>query len=202
MYFSRNTRESPNAAWASRRADAFAATTRRCLDEDGVTDLGGFCGYGCDRRVSRRGPARHHRHTGRDRGLLGDNFVAHGADGGRRRADERHPGGGALFGEDSIFREEAIARVDGVGSAGSGDLRDLLAAQVSFGGSSAGQGIRFVGGANVQCIAVGLGVDGDSGDAHFLQRLGDADGDFATVGNEDLGEHTLRLLTGSVRSGC
>ena len=38
-------------------------------------------------------------------------------------------------------------------------------------------------------VAVGLGVDGDGGDAELVERADDADGDLATVGDQDLGEH-------------
>ena len=37
-----------------------------------------------------------------------------------------------------------------------------------------------------QRVAVGLGVDGDGGDAHPARRLDDAAGDLAAVGDQDL----------------
>lgn len=36
---------------------------------------------------------------------------------------------------------------------------------------------------------IGIGIDGDRGDAHPSQRLDDPDGDFAAVGDQDLLEH-------------
>ena len=41
----------------------------------------------------------------------------------------------------------------------------------------------FVGLADMQCIAVGVAVDGDGFDAHFFRCLDDATGDFTTVGD-------------------
>ncbi len=42
---------------------------------------------------------------------------------------------------------------------------------------------------DVQRVAVGLGVDGDGGDAHAPRRLDDPAGDLAPIGHKDLVEH-------------
>ena len=49
-------------------------------------------------------------------------------------------------------------------------------------------GDRLVRLAHVQRAAVGLGVDGDGGDAHDAAGAGDAHGDLAAVGDQDLAE--------------
>ena len=48
---------------------------------------------------------------------------------------------------------------------------------------------RLVRGRDVQRVAVGLGVDGDGGDAHAPCRLDDPAGDLAPIGHKDLVEH-------------
>ena len=51
---------------------------------------------------------------------------------------------------------------------------------------------RLVGEGAVAGIAVGVGIDGDGGDAHLAGGLDDAAGDLAAVGDQDLREHHMR----------
>ena len=41
----------------------------------------------------------------------------------------------------------------------------------------------FVGQLDMEAVAIGFGVDGDGGDAHFAAGAQDAQGDFAPVGD-------------------
>ena len=63
---------------------------------------------------------------------------------------------------------------------------DLVDPQIAFAGRRCADAIRLVGHADVESSPVGLGIDGDGGDPHFVQRAGDANGDFAAVRDEDL----------------
>jgi len=47
----------------------------------------------------------------------------------------------------------------------------------------------LVGLAHMQGVAVGVGIDGDGGDAELFRRPDDAAGDLAAIGDEDLLEH-------------
>ena len=53
----------------------------------------------------------------------------------------------------------------------------------------------FVGKTNVHGLGVGLGVDGDRGDAHLLARAVNAQRDLAAVGDEDFFEHARYSIT-------
>ncbi len=94
---------------------AHAATTTATggLDDHRVTDFaanaqGGFLVF-----RQRAVGARNGWHAGCDHGVLGRYLVAHQADGFGFRADEGEAGFLDLFGEVGVFREEAVARVDG-----------------------------------------------------------------------------------------
>ena len=50
------------------------------------------------------------------------------------------------------------------------------------------EGERLVGDAHVQGVAVGLGVDGDAGQARVLAGPGHAHRDLTAVGDQDLGD--------------
>jgi hypothetical protein len=57
--------------------------------------------------------------------------------------------------------------------------------------------VRLVGEADEDGVPVGLGVDRDTADARVLARADDADGDLATVGDEDL----LEPFAGALANG-
>jgi hypothetical protein len=76
--------------------------------------------------------------------------------------------------------------VDRIGPGVCGPLEDLLDVQVAVGGGLPLQRVRLVRHRDVQRIEVGLGVDGDAGQAGVPARLHDADSDLAPVGDEHL----------------
>ena len=49
---------------------------------------------------------------------------------------------------------------------------------------------------DMQRVAIGLGIDRDGGDAEAPRRLDDAAGDFAAIGDQDLGEHAPAISRG------
>src|SRR5262245_49806483 len=50
----------------------------------------------------------------------------------------------------------------------------------------------MIGERRVQSVRVGVRIDGDGLDTHLAARADHADGDLATVRDEDLGEHHIR----------
>ena len=97
---------------------------------------------------------------------------------------------GALAGvrERRVLAEEAVAGVDGVAAGLLRGVDDLVDAEVALGRRGGADRVRLVGDADVERGAVGVGVDGDGGDAHLVERARDANGDLAAVGDEDLAE--------------
>ena len=104
-------------------------------------------------------------------------------------ADEGDAGGFAGFDEGGIFGEESVAGVNGLGAGGAGGGEDFIGVEVALGGGRGTEMDRFVGLGDVERVAIGVGIDGDAGDAHFFKGADDATGDGAAVGDEDFGEH-------------
>jgi len=56
----------------------------------------------------------------------------------------------------------------------------------------------------VQRLAVGLGEDGDGGDAHLATSTDDSDRDLTAIGNQELGErrrHNGGMIAGLLEPG-
>ena len=108
----------------------------------------------------------------------------------RRRADEGDAVGGALLGELGVLRQEPVAGVDRVDVGLDRHAHDLLGVEV---------GADRVALLTDQVGLVGLhpvlrqpvlhGVDGDGRGVELGGRAEGADGDLASVGDEDLAEH-------------
>ena len=130
MNFSRYTASSPKLACASARAarnarrqlggrvdqaHALAAAARRRLQHDRISDLGGAARGGLLVRHG-IGAARNHRHAGGHHAPAALDLGAHRRDRFGARTDERHAGVATERGEGGALRQEAVARVDGVGA--------------------------------------------------------------------------------------
>src|SRR5262249_36611259 len=116
------------------------------------------------------------------------------------RPDERQVVGADDLGEPFVLRQEAVARVDRVAAgddrgADHGRRREVRAPGV--GGPDAD---RLVGELDRQGLAIGLAVGDDRLDAEGPAGAEDAEGDLATVGDEDLSEHQASLRS-AVRLG-
>jgi len=101
-------------------------------------------------------------------------FLSHHLDNFGGGADESNFGSFADLGEVGVFGEEAVAGVNGVDVGdfrGADHLRDV---QVTFCAAGRTDADRFIGKADVQGVAVGLGIDGHGGNAEFLARANDA----------------------------
>ena len=86
--------------------------------------------------------------------------------------------------------------MDGVGAVAAGGVEDAVDAEVAFGGGAGADVGGFIGHADVERGAVGVGEDGDAGDAHFAEGADDADGDLAAIGDQDLAEHADGIVAG------
>ena len=135
--------------------------------------------------------ARHDRDAEALGRRLGLDLVAHDADVLGGRTDE---GDAVLLqdlGEARVLRQEAVARMDGVGAgdlAGGEQARDV---EIALGRRRRADAHALVGEAHVHGIGIGRGVHGDGGDADLLAGALDPERDLAAVGDQHLVEHRL-----------
>src|ERR1700690_85457 len=163
-------------------AHAAAAAAFGGFDHYGVADFGGDF-FGGVFVGDYSGAAGNDRESGGGHGFAGFILFAHQADGVWRGADEGDVRGFADFGEIGVFGEEAVAGMDGVhvGDFGGADyLRDV---EIAFAAAGWADANGFVGEADVEGVAVGLGIDGDGFDAEFTAGGEDAERDFAAIGD-------------------
>ena len=92
-------------------------------------------------------------------------------------------------GQSGIFREKAVARMDGLGARALGHTEDLVHPKVRLGSWRRADGIRFVGPRDVERGAIDVGINRDGGDTHFTARADDAHRDLSPVGDQNLLEH-------------
>jgi hypothetical protein len=83
-----------------------------------------------------------------------------------------------------VFREEAVAGVDGLGAGPGGRLQHEVRSQVGVGGRGAGKVHGLIGLQHVGRIAVGVAVQRDGGDVHRARRADDPGGDLAAIGDQ------------------
>ena len=102
------------------------------------------------------------------------------------------------LGEAGVLRQEAVARMDGVGAgdlAGGEQARDV---EIALGGRRRADAHALVGEPHVHGVGVGRRVHGDGGDADLLAGAQDPERDLAAVGDQHLVEHRVRA--GSVNA--
>ena len=140
------------------------------------------------------GPGNHGRARG-DGGVARRRLRTHRADGCGGGPDEDQPGVVAGGREIGILAEETVAGMDGFGAVAARGVEDAVDAQVALRGGRGTQVRRFVGHADVERGAVGVGVHRHGADAHLAQRAHHAHGDLAAIGDQDFAEHAcLREL--------
>ena len=128
------------------------------------------------------------------------NFVAELFDCLWRWADPNQAGVDNSACEVCVFCQEAVARVNRVCARLAGNPDDLVDNQIGLGAGCAVQRIGLVGELHVHRIAVLVGIDGDRENARVFGCSRDANGDFAAVGDENLGNflgwgsHTLKPI--------
>ena len=94
-------------------------------------------------------------------------------------------------GEVGIFGEEAVAGVDGIGSAALDGGEDGVGVEVGLGSSLSTEGVGLIGQPNMERIAIEVAVDGRGRDAEFAARPDHPDRDFSAVGDEYFRKHVL-----------
>ena len=130
-------------------AHALAAAAGRGLDHHGIADLVGDLD-GVLRVGDLAEVAGHGRDLGRGCGLLGFDLVAHGGDGLRVGADEDDAGLGERDRECLALRQEAVARMDGLGAGLLAGVDDLVDDQIGLRRRRRADVDRFVGHLDVQ----------------------------------------------------
>ena len=128
------------------------------------------------------------RYAGVEHGEFGQAFAAHQFDRLGAGADEGERGLLAGAGEVGVFREEAVAGVNGVGAGQLGGGEDGLCVQVGLVDGRRADVYGFVGHLHVQGIGIRVAVHGHGAVAEGLGSALDAAGDFTAVGDQDLGE--------------
>ena len=123
-------------------------------------------------------------------GTLGDvprgNLISQVTDGLGGGANPSQAGVDDGLGKVGVFRQEAIAGVDGIGAGFFCGVQNLVKDEVGLGRSGAAEGKGFVGKRGKRCLGVWLGVDGDGGNASVAGRADHANGDLTAVRHENL----------------
>ena len=164
-----------------------AAAARRRLEKDGKADLRGRC---TDLRHRRRAVrAGDERHAGSPHLRLRGRFVAEPLHHLRRGTDEHEVVLPTRAREGGVLREEAVARVHGLAAGRLRRCYEVGNAQVALRRGRGPNADSLVGQLDVQRLPVGCRVDRDRLDSELVERADHPDGDLATVGHEDTGEH-------------
>ena len=128
---------------------------------------------------------RHHRHPGGHSQCPGRHLVAQDAHCLAARPDEDDPGLAHRLGEVGVFREEAIARVDGVDLGLACHPDDVVDVEIGLDRPAPlADAVALVGLEAVQRQLILLGIDRDGGDLQLVGRPQHPDGDFAPVGDQ------------------
>ncbi len=181
---------------AARDLEPLAATAVRGLDRDRPAELLAE-GHDLRRVLDRFERARHREHVGCCGGLPGRDLVAHDLDGLGGRSDPGHPARGDRAGEVGVLGEEAVPGVHRLGATALDRVEDGLGVEIALGRGLAAERVGLVGVANVEGVAVELGVDRDGGDPELATRAHDPHRDLSAVGDEDFGEHGPSSMVGA-----
>jgi hypothetical protein len=183
-------------------AHAAAAAAPGCLEHDRIADL---VGHSRDfvHVVGQRLGGRHDRHADLDGEIARRHLVAKPAHGLGPRADEDDAVLGAGIGEFRAFGQQAVARMDRIRARQLGNADHLVDRQVAFDRApdpvqmrTAADLIGFIRLEPVQCKLVLFRPDGDGFHPQFIGGAENADGNFRTVGDKNLGNRHEDWLPG------
>jgi len=169
---------------APRDLHAATAAAERGLDDDGQAVLLGKCHHFA-RVLHRILGACHERRACIHGHLARAHLVAQQGNRGGLRADPDQPGIDHGLRKRFALRQETVAGVNRVSAALLGDAQDFFDVQIGVGGALAVQAEGFIGHAHVQGIKVAVGIDGDGLHAIVGTGAHHADGNLASVGNQD-----------------
>jgi len=91
----------------------------------------------------------------------------------------------------SVLGKEPVTRMDRVNVSDFRRTDQSVDAQIAFATGGRSDADRLVGHLDMHRVGVHLGIDGHGPDAEFAAGSDDADGDFATVGDEDFLKHRV-----------
>ncbi|MCY1533787.1 hypothetical protein D9M68_691350 [compost metagenome] len=171
---------------------ADATATGRALEHDRVTHARGLALR--LRHIKQQTRARQQRHATRLRQIARGVLETKGAHLPGRGADEGDTRSFTRLGKRRVFREETVARVNGLCAAVLCNLQDAVGPQIALGRRSRAEQVGLVGFAHMAGLRVGFGVHGHALHAQNFERADDAAGDGASVGNQDFGEHGIVSL--------
>ena len=132
--------------------------------------------------------ARHDRHAGGLHAAARFGLVAHRADGGGGRPDERQARLRDGFGERGALGEEAVPRVNGLAVGGARRLQELRHVEIGLGGRRGTDRDGAVGGAHVGREPVCVGIHGHRLEPFLVAGPHDPQGDLTAVRDEDARE--------------
>ena len=115
--------------------------------------------------------------------LLQNSLVAEPLHAFRIRADEYQTVFSAKAGKVGIFRQKAVARMDGLGAAEQGGADDLPFVQIAVRRFRPADAAGLIRQGHMEGVLVCFGIDSHCGNAHFLAGPDDAHGDLSPVGN-------------------
>ncbi len=128
---------------------------------------------------------RHAGHAHRlGRETRGD-FIPHDFHGLGRRSDEGDPARDNGASKVGVLREETVTRMHAVRARALEDVQNCVGVEIAFGDCLTSEGVGLVGQSHVQGVAVQFRIHGHCGDAHFATGPDHANGDLASIGDED-----------------
>ena len=130
--------------------------------------------------------SRHDRHSRLFHRLPGGRLIPHFADRIGMGTDEGDAARGAKLGKIGIFRQEAVAGVNGVRPDQGGGTHQIGHVQITVPGWSGTDTIRLIGQFHMQRILVSFGIDGSRGNSQFAASPNHTNRDLSTVGDEHL----------------
>src|ERR1700730_1819633 len=94
----------------------------------------------------------------------------------------------------SAREQESVAGIHRLRAGLAAGRDDLLHREIAFGGGRRADQNRFIGHFDVECVAIGLGIDRDRLYSHAAGRLDNPAGDLAAICDQDSFEHVLAYL--------
>ncbi len=122
-------------------------------------------------------------------GFLRRDLVAHHADMIGGRADKLDAMSRDDIDEFGIFRQEAIARMDGVRIGHFRRRDDRRDIEIALRRARRADTDAFIGETHMHGIRIGGGMDGDRLDAHLAAGAMNTERDFAAIGDQDFFKH-------------
>ena len=167
---------------------AFAAAASACLDHNRIADfIGNFDRFfgGCDHPDMAGNGAN----TGSLGQFFGFDLVAHCRNRIGWRSDKGNIGRLKRGRKTGLFRQKSIAWMHRLCAGFVAGCDNLVGLKIAVLCGHAAKGDGFIGKLHMFGCPISIGIDSNSGNAHFACRMDDPAGDFATIGNQDFFKH-------------